>query len=39
MAPAPDMPTILDNMIADKRLPLMIAVMVMPNRTPAQHGI
>jgi enterochelin esterase family protein len=29
-APAPSLPTILDNMIADKRLPAMIAVMVMP---------
>jgi enterochelin esterase-like enzyme len=31
MVPAPYMPTILDNMIADKRLPVMIAVMVMPS--------
>jgi enterochelin esterase-like enzyme len=29
--PAPYLPTILDNMIADKRLPAMIAVMVMPS--------
>jgi iron(III)-enterobactin esterase len=29
--PAPYLPTILDNMIADKRLPVMIAVMVMPS--------
>jgi enterochelin esterase-like enzyme len=29
--PAPYMPTILDNMIADKRLPVMVAVMVMPS--------
>ena len=28
--PAPYLPDILDNMIADKRLPVMIAVMVMP---------
>jgi len=29
--PAPYLPTILDNMIADKRLPVMVAVMVMPS--------
>jgi enterochelin esterase-like enzyme len=29
--PAPYLPTILDNMIADKRLPAMVAVMVMPS--------
>ena len=29
--PAPYLPTILDNMIADKRLPVMIGVMVMPS--------
>ncbi len=29
--PAPYLPTILDNLIADKRLPAMIAVMVMPS--------
>jgi enterochelin esterase family protein len=29
--PAPYLPAILDNMIADKRLPVMIAVMVMPS--------
>jgi enterochelin esterase-like enzyme len=29
--PAPYLPTILDNMIADKRLPVLIAVMVMPS--------
>lgn len=29
--PAPYLPAILDNMIADKRLPAMIAVMVMPS--------
>jgi enterochelin esterase family protein len=29
--PAPYLPDILDNMIADKRLPAMIAVMVMPS--------
>lgn len=29
--PAPHLPTILDNLIADKRLPVMIAVMVMPS--------
>ena len=29
--PAPYLPTILDNMIADQRLPVMIAVMVMPS--------
>lgn len=29
--PAPYLPDILDNMIADKRLPVMIAVMVMPS--------
>jgi iron(III)-enterobactin esterase len=28
--PAPHLPTILDNLIADKRLPVMVAVMVMP---------
>ncbi len=28
--PAPHLPTILDNMIAEKRLPVMVAVMVMP---------
>ncbi|MEO6568525.1 MAG: alpha/beta hydrolase-fold protein [Opitutaceae bacterium] len=32
--PAPYLPTILDNMIADKRLPPMIAVMVMPFPNP-----
>ena len=30
-APAPYLPDILDNMIADKRLPVMVAVMVMPS--------
>jgi iron(III)-enterobactin esterase len=29
--PAPYLPNILDNMIADRRLPVMIAVMVMPS--------
>jgi enterochelin esterase family protein len=29
--PSPYLPAILDNMIADKRLPVMIAVMVMPS--------
>ncbi len=29
--PAPYLPTILDNLIADKRLPAMVAVMVMPS--------
>jgi iron(III)-enterobactin esterase len=29
--PAPHLPTILDNLIADKRLPAMVAVMVMPS--------
>jgi enterochelin esterase-like enzyme len=29
--PAPYLPTTLDNMIADKRLPVMVAVMVMPS--------
>jgi enterochelin esterase-like enzyme len=29
--PAPYLPDILDNMIADKRLPVMVAVMVMPS--------
>jgi enterochelin esterase family protein len=29
--PAPYLPTILDNMIADKRLPAIVAVMVMPS--------
>ena len=29
--PAPHLPTILDNLIADKRLPVMVAVMVMPS--------
>jgi len=29
--PAPHLPTILDNMIADKRLPALVAVMVMPS--------
>jgi enterochelin esterase-like enzyme len=29
--PAPYLPTILDNLIADKRLPVMVAVMVMPS--------
>jgi enterochelin esterase family protein len=29
--PAPYLPTILDNLIADKRLPALIAVMVMPS--------
>ncbi|MCX6950745.1 MAG: alpha/beta hydrolase-fold protein [Verrucomicrobia bacterium] len=29
--PAPYLPTILDNLIAEKRLPMMIAVMVMPS--------
>jgi enterochelin esterase-like enzyme len=29
--PAPYLPAILDNMIADKRLPAMVAVMVMPS--------
>ena len=29
--PSPVLPTILDNMIADKRLPVMVAVMVMPS--------
>jgi len=31
MQPAPYLPTILDNMITDKRLPPMVAVMVMPS--------
>ncbi|MCI0540034.1 MAG: hypothetical protein L0Z50_32915, partial [Verrucomicrobiales bacterium] len=29
--PAPHLPTILDNLIAEKRLPVMVAVMVMPS--------
>ncbi|HUR58940.1 MAG TPA: sialate O-acetylesterase [Opitutaceae bacterium] len=29
--PAPHLPTILDNLIAEKRLPAMVAVMVMPS--------
>lgn len=29
--PAPHLPTILDNLIADKRVPAMVAVMVMPS--------